>query len=61
MDDGPDRAWGDENAYEAHRARASGLCVRCRANAALPDDPDELCRDCILDAEEALGELEDAA
>ena len=56
----PDREYGDENAYEAYRDRlATGLCSRCRENESLPDD--EWCRDCALEVEVALAEVEHAA
>lgn len=43
------------------RAGRGDLCDRCRENAALPDDEDGLCADCVLDVETALAELQDAA
>lgn len=54
-----DRAAGDENAYEAHRARLGDFCERCGVNAALPNE--DWCGDCTLEVEALLAETEEEA
>jgi hypothetical protein len=55
----PDWDAGTENAYEVHRQKhSSGLCVNCGEDAAVPDDPDNLCRFCLTEAERKLARLE---